>query len=113
MKVSVFRVEDADGAGPYSSHSPVLAEMNKMHGSANHPAPADDPLLGIVRPDENCCFATLCDLGEWFAGYEEELADAGYEISIYTVPRDHVRFGKQQALFRRGDFYPVRTMPMM
>jgi hypothetical protein len=28
------------------------------------------------------------------------------------VPLDHVRYGKSQALFRRGDSYPVRTIPM-
>jgi hypothetical protein len=112
MKVSVFRVEDANGEGPYSSTSPVIAEMNEMHGTANHPAPADDPLLGLIRPNENCCFATLCDLMEWFAGYEDDLADAGYEISVYTVPLADVRYGKHQALFLRGDIYPVRTFPM-
>lgn len=112
VKVSVFRVEDAYGKGPYESDSPVIAAMNAMHGNADHPSPAEDPMLGHVYPTENCCFATLCELEEWFAGYEDDLADAGYEISVYTVPLDHVRYGKQQAVFRRGDTYPVRTMSM-
>ncbi len=113
MKVSVFRVEDAVGQGPYSSTSPLLASMNAMHGGADHPSPDEDPLLGEPYPDENCCFATLCDLEEWFAGYEDDLAEEGYEISVYTVPRENVRWGKQQALFRREDRYPIRTMPML
>lgn len=112
MKVSVFRVEDAVGEGPYASTSPLIAAMNAMHGDTAHPSPADDPLLTMPYPTENCCFATLCQLEEWFAGYEDDLADAGYEISVYTVPLDHVRYGKSQALFRRGDSYPVRTIPM-
>ncbi len=112
MKVSVFRVEDAVGAGPYVSTSPVIATMNAMHGDADHPSPAEDPMLGFVYETENCCFATLDQLEEWFAGYEDDLAEAGYEIAVYTVPLDHVRYGKQQAVFRRGDTYPVRSLPM-
>lgn len=112
MKVSVFRVEDAVGDGPYVSTSPVIAAMNAMHGDVHHPAPKDDPLLGEPYPDENCGFATLCALEEWFAGYEDELADAGYEISVYTVKREQVRWGKQQLLFRREGALPVRTFPM-
>lgn len=113
MKVSVFRVEDAVGEGPYASTSPLIAAMNAMHGDAAHPSPAEDPLLGEPYPNENCCFATLCQLEEWFAGYEDDLAEAGYEISVYTVPLENVRFGISQALFRREDRYPVRTMPML
>jgi len=112
LKVSVFRVEDAVGAGPYSSTSPFLAAMNATHGGADHPSPDEDPLLQGIYPDENCCFATLDGLEEWFAGYEDDLAEAGYEISVYTVPRENVRWGISQALFRREDRYPVRTMSM-
>lgn len=100
------------GEGPYASESPVIAAMNAMHGDADHPSPAEDPLLSEPYPDENCGFATLCDLVEWFAGYEDDLAEAGYEISVYTVPRDNVRYGVTQVLFRREGRYPVRTMTM-
>jgi len=103
-------VEDANGEGPYSNSSPVKDKLTALYA---HPAPENDPLLKLIRPDEVCGFATLCALTEWFAGYEDELADAGFEISIYTLPRDHVRFGKEQLVFRRDDFYPVRTMTMM
>lgn len=112
LKVSVFRVEDAVGQGPYVSTSPVIAAMNAMHGDADHPSPVEDPMLGEPYPDENCGFATLCQLEEWFAGYEDDLAEAGYEISVYTVPISKVRYGKQQVLFRRDDSYPIRTVPM-
>lgn len=112
LKVSVFRVEDAVGQGPYSSTSSFLAAMNAMHGGADHPSPQEDPLLSEPYPDENCCFATLDALEEWFSGFEDELAEAGYEISVYTVPRENVRYGISQALFRREDRYPIRTMTM-
>lgn len=109
MKVSVFRVEDAVGMGPYGSSSSIVSKLTAMYA---HPAPADDPMLGLIRPDEYCGFATLCALEEWFSGYEDDLADAGYEISVYTVPLANVRYGKQQLLFRREDYMPIRAIPM-
>lgn len=100
------------GEGPYASTSPLIAAMNAMHGDAEHPSPIQDPLLGEPYPDENCGFATLCALEEWFAGYEDDLAEEGYEISVYTVPLDQVRYGLQQVLFRREGAYPIRTFTM-
>jgi hypothetical protein len=90
----------------------MIAQMNAMHGDAEHPAPEDDVQLKLIRPDESCGFATLCALEEWFAGYEDDLADAGYEISVYSVMLDQVRYGKKQLLFRREDSMPIRTFPM-
>ena len=110
MKVSVFRVEDANGEGPYGDSSPVKDKLTALY---SHPAPADDPLLKLIRPDEFCGFATLCALEEWFSGYEDELADAGFEISVYSVMLDQVRYGKEQLLFRREDAMPIRTFTMM
>jgi len=112
IKVSVFRVETADGSGPYGTDNPFIEHMNAVHGDAEHPSPEDDPLLDGIYPDEFCGFATLNDLEEWFAGYEDVLADAGFEISVYTVPLYSVRYGLQQAVFLRGDTLPVRSFPM-
>ena len=115
----MFRVEKADGAGPYMSDDDALRHMFYNHSDAEHPQPADDPLLlkgcpeeGIY-PDEVCGFPTLCALEEWFAGYEDPLADAGYEIAVYSVELQHVRYGTHQAVFVRGDSYPVRNIPIL
>lgn len=114
MKVSVFRVEKPNGDGPYADDADrsLYEHMNAVHGDAAHPDPEDDPMLEGINPDEHCGFATLCDLEEWFAGYEDILDGCGYGISIYSMPLALVRYGHNQALFVRGDAVPVRTMPM-
>lgn len=116
MKVSMFRVEDAAGAGPYVDRedNPELAHMYAVHGDADHPEPWDDPILDPqeIYPDEVCGFPTLCSLEEWFAGYEDPLAEAGYKIAVYTVELQAVRYGLKQAVFVRGSRSPIRIMPM-
>ena len=114
MKVSVFRVEKDNGNGPYADDAdPTIYEhMNAVHGDADHPDPEEDPMLGEIYPDEHCGFATYCDLVDWFAGYTDVLADAGYHIAVYTMPRELVRWGRNQCLFVRGEVLPVRTFPL-
>jgi hypothetical protein len=114
MKVSMFRVEMANGAGPYAGNedNPELAHMFAVHGDEDHLDPFDDPLLEGIYPDEVCGFPTICALEEWFAGYDDPLDDAGYKISVYTVELQQVRYGKQQAVFIRGGKSPVRIMRM-
>lgn len=115
----MFRVEKPCGTGPYKEPEdhPMLEHMYQVHGDADHPAPDADPLLtkdleeGIM-PDEKCGFATLCALREWFSGYEDPLAELGYEITIYTVPLTSVRFGTQQAVFRYADAEPVEYLSL-
>lgn len=111
----MFRVELADGTGPYAGKedNAELAHMFAVHGDAEHPDPFDDDLLEGIYPDEVCGFPTLCALEEWFAGYEDPLAEAGYKISVYTVELQQVRYGKNQAVFVKGSHYPVRIIPMV
>lgn len=69
-------------------------------------------MLEQIYPDENCGFPTLCALEEWFAGYEDPLADLGYSIVNYTLPLQSVRYGSKQALFLKKDAVAVRTLSM-
>jgi hypothetical protein len=114
MKVSMFRVESANGKGPYAGNTDnkELAHMFAVHGDTEHPDPFDDPMLDGIYPDEVCGFPTLCALEEWFAGYDDPLAEAGYKIALYSVELQSVRYGNKQAVFLRGDKTPVRVMPM-
>jgi hypothetical protein len=111
----MFRVEDKYGAGPYvgEEDNPLLAHMFAVHGDADHPQPWDDPMLEDIYPDEVCGFPTLCALEEWFAGYEDVLAELGYGIVVYSTPLNTVRYGKKQAVFVKGEATAVRTMPMV
>lgn len=110
----MFRVEAADGAGPYvaNEENPELAHMFAVHGDADHLDPFDDPLLDGIYPDEVCGFPTLCALEEWFSGYADTLHEAGYKIAVYTVELQSVRYGLKQGVFVKGDRHPIRIMPM-
>lgn len=112
----MFRVEKMCGTGPYfdeDADNPMLSHMRISHGDAEHPSPAEDPILGSIAFDEACGFATLCALEEWFAGYEDVLAELGYEITVYTVPLASVRYGQQQAVFVKDHAVPVRTLSLL
>lgn len=112
MKVSVFRIEDTDGGGPYNGTkwSDELLDMIGEHTNETHPSPQSDPMLKDIYPHEVCGFATIDAAEEWFAGYADALSEAGFHLSVYTVPIGDVRYGKEQCVFRRGENYPIRTM---
>ena len=86
--------------------------MFVQHRSGSHPGPCQDELLGHIDPDEHCGFATLEQLQEWFEGYESELGDLGFIVARYSVPVHIVRYGRTQAVFRRGDHFPVESTPL-
>lgn len=86
--------------------------MFTAHDDADHLDPRVDPLLKGITAEEYCGFATLDAVEDWFRGWFEPLQELGFIIAVYVVPLDRVRYGTQQALFRRGDFFPVKTMPM-
>ena len=112
MKVSVLRVEQRGGHGPYSAeYEEALYAMFEDHRSGEHPGPQDDPQLGKeILPGEHCGFATLDALDEWFEGYHDSLEELGFMIAKYSVPKELVRYGRQQLVFHRGDLWPTETM---
>jgi hypothetical protein len=114
MKVSIYRVEQPRGGfGPYAAEfEAVLGGMFAEHRRGSHPGPVQDELLGWIDPAEHCGFATLEHLHEWFDGYHNALHDAGFIIARYSVPLPLVRYGKTQAVFRRGDLWPEASQPM-
>lgn len=114
MKVSIYRVEQPRGGfGPYSREfQGVLGAMFAQHRSGSHLGPQQDALLGSIDPAEHCGFASREQLDEWFAGWHSTLAAAGFIVARYSVPVHLVRYGLTQAVFRRGDHFPVETYPL-
>lgn len=112
MKVSIYRVEERrGGAGPYNAtNRQYLADMFAEHGSGTHLSPVQDELLLGINADEHCGFATLEQLDEWFEGYHAVLDRLGFVIAHYVVPLNLVRYGKTQALFVRGDLFPIEQL---
>ncbi|UDL16698.1 hypothetical protein SEA_ATUIN_5 [Arthrobacter phage Atuin] len=115
MKVSIYRVEERrGGAGPYNRrNTAALGDMFAEHGSCGeHVPPQKDELLLGINADEHCGFATLEQLDAWFDGFHQRLADLGFMIAHYVVPLNLVRYGKTQALFVRGDSFPVEHLQL-
>jgi hypothetical protein len=115
VKVSIYRVEERrGGAGPYNnSNTAALGEMFAEHGSGSHLSPQKDELLNGIHADEHCGFATIEQLDEWFDGWHAVLDKLGFVIAHYVMPVNLVRYGKTQAVFTRGDRFPLEVMPLL
>jgi hypothetical protein len=46
-----------------------------------------------------CGFNDVITLKAWFRGWPKQLRQAGFAISVYTVPQDDVRVGERQIMF--------------
>ena len=105
---TVYRVEDADGGGPYSALEPPTRRGTPIytaHENAAHPTPSEDG-VGHLRDDEMCGLASLPALRTWFADWGAALDRAGFRVVAYRVPKHRVRYGQVQLVFVRGGLKP-------
>lgn len=103
--MKVYRVRHkrikCDGvlAGPYRYVTPLHAELKHAHdGCESHPTPKNDGI--VIEADQYCGFESIDDLLEWFDGWIERLAEAGFEIAEYDIPSCHVKKGDYQVVFK-------------
>jgi|SRR6478735_81676 len=87
----------------------VTEAMLSEHCDIAHPPPQRDNLFDIA-PDEVCAFLDLADLHEWFAGFQDTLAEVGYRISVFEVDECDIRVGDTQIVFRNGE--RLTTLPL-
>lgn len=86
-----YRVENANGVGPYNSDTLKHQDMRDDHASPqfgeidNHPSPTFNG--HAWRDEELSAFQTLDQLHKWFDGYLPELLADGYHIATYTKAR--------------------------
>lgn len=85
--------------------------MHEDHG-LRHPKPQDDG-IAAMRDWEVCGFGSRDDLDAWFAGYRRDLYAAGFNIAVYKVSPDLVRYGGHQLVFERGDLLPFDHLPLI
>lgn len=85
--------------------------MHEDHGG-NRPHPMDD---GIAQPltVEHCGFKDRGDLDWWFQGYKRVLYQYRFNIAIYLIASDLIRYGNKQLMFERGDSLPVERHPIV
>lgn len=101
MEMTIYRVEDAKGEGPYRGDGCLLEMANAHDGSTNHPSPYRDGIR-----DYNiswvCGFTSLEQLRCWFKGWEKALHENGFKISVYNEDDLWVTKGRKQCVFRRS-----------
>ncbi|WBQ35253.1 hypothetical protein [Pseudomonas phage pPA-3099-2aT.2] len=106
--VDIFRVEDEEGRGVYTSDLGYRAGIVGV-ACQGHPLPHDDGLYRVVG-SEYFGFASVEQLGQWFRPYLSELEAAGGVITVYTVPADAARHGGRQSVFLREQTLSKRPM---
>lgn len=114
----VFRIEDAEGVGPYQGNPPGSLPLIDEHVDDPHkPAPYDDG-LGDYPPgkwrDVRFGFTSLEQMQAWFATEEErrELANAGYRVAVYEAHPDRHMLGGHQCIFDLTRAEKVETIPV-
>lgn len=111
MKVLVHRVETWSGAGPYQDHYTELHKMHQEH-TGTRPVPQRDGIHKI-RGSEHCGFPDRESLDWWFTGYKRALEREDFNIALYLVACELIRYGKHQVVFERGDLLPVERLPIV
>lgn len=118
--VEVWRIEDANGYGPYPGYIKGLvrseevlllaSDMSYAHGDMLHPAPWEDDLPSRRELWYGCPSRTK--LLEWFRGFWTELQKVNHSVVKYTVPEEDVFYGMsgRQLNFRR-DRATKKVMP--
>lgn len=87
-KVSVFRVENSRGWGPYQSefypdeYAGDLTDMAYDHNK--YPTPFYDGFEAFSE-EHFCGFLSVDHLIEWFEGYLDLLFEAGYRVAEYSI----------------------------
>jgi hypothetical protein len=124
----VYRVETADGKGPYNGWGfgdMTEAQMNRhmdmstAHSNKRtHPTPQVDrvwqknPQSKRFGDGYLFGFGSRADLTAWFGGWGEHLADCGYRVNVYRVPLRSVIAGRNQVAARKFNMTPLRSLPI-
>jgi hypothetical protein len=122
----IYRIENAEGKGPYQGITGMREPLLPMHYSDEHPSPEDDSkLVGNVRnymrrqdderlPEERSVWTFI--YGDFLFGFDsqdqlrrwvyndqwmKDLDEAGFHLTVLDVPDDEIIAGYTQAIFKR------------
>jgi hypothetical protein len=99
----VYRVEMADGSGPYTCRASGTKKFRNAHGHngcPNHPSVWED--IGHPEYGEFCGFHSLQSFYEWFEDMLRLILDEiGAQLCIYEIAPEYVRQGSYQLLFKK------------
>lgn len=67
----------------------------------------------MLLDTEVCGFGSREDLDWWFRGYKRILYRERFNVALYTVRPDLIRYGGHQLVFERGNLLPAERFPML
>lgn len=105
-RATVWRYENAEGYGPYTSHSwwDGKSDMATAHNDKDHKSWEADELHWCLDSDYVAGCPNRQTLMQWFDGYHRGLLAGGFQIVTYRVPAEQVEVGYSgtQVAFLKG-----------
>jgi hypothetical protein len=118
----VFRIEDADGQGPYRTCNKSF-ECAFENDFLKHPTPFQDSLLSPLwrkldrneRDQFSCAFKSEEQLNSWFYNQEflEWLHANGFHMALYRAFADEVLIGHSQVAFKKSDAALITAISLL
>lgn len=113
--ITVYRVEDEEGIGPYKSSSSSVVEYLRCHNLMwdTHPSILID--AGVYSDNYYCGFRNHEQLLSWFDSKLGILHRHGFKVAAYRVPFTSVALGLsgRQLAFIKEDAVLVRKMNIL
>ncbi len=107
--VTVYRIENTEGRGPYCYTTGFCAPITYAYDrGCNHPVPSEDGMTSEEHPysppqDFFYGFESLRSLARWFGGLPALRTSPEWSLVTYTVPKRDVIFGRSQVAFRKAN----------
>ena len=104
----VYRLENHEGGGPYSSGGRGHCERLWTHDSGGdafgtHPGVHRDCPGFVAHTGMRSACVSLATLRRWFWGCREILEAAGFRVAAYDVPDEKISRGQYQLAFLPDD----------
>jgi hypothetical protein len=107
--VLIYRVEDAEGEGMFTSgKTPLeLYDRDEVYLGENHPTPCKDIPEWADEPRYDCIFGckSIEDMDHWLDAsfnVRQRLHEAGFYLTVSEVEDDKILYGKNQVAFPRS-----------
>lgn len=111
MVVSIFRIENHEGKGPYCWDG--ITEEPGIYGKGYHatPVPDEDGIRGLTD-DHYFGFSSARQMFTWFRqGTTRNIRNTEeWGIFLYRVPRENVIFGQRQVAFVKRSHVGVKRL---
>lgn len=114
--MKIYRLENSRSEGPYCTNkaTPSLHDaLSKVNSyDESHPNPYDEGMKRFQQSATYVCgFSSRAQFEAWFPYESHDLFDrAGFSVSEYEVPDEHVEHGRYQVMFDRAEANFIQTI---